>query len=109
MGRDGVGWGDGDFTGLTPLRRKYVLIFVSHPILDPTLRVGRFLLSDVLRSFEGAGQWLVRNITLTTRMTEPLLGEIMGDLMKVKAARFSFDQNSGHVIYEPLPKKPAIR
>ena len=92
--------GDADFTGLTPLRRKYVLISVSPPILDPTLRVGRFLLSDVLRSFEGAGQWLVRNITLTSHMTEPLLGEIMGDLMKVKAARFSFDQNSGHVIYE---------
>lgn len=73
---------------------------MGHPILDPSLRVGRFLLSDVLRSFEGAGQWFIGNITWTTRLTVPLLGEIMGNLMKVKAARFSFDQNSGNVIYE---------
>lgn len=35
----------------------------------------------VLRSFEGAGQWFLGNIAFTTRMTEPLLGEIMGNLM----------------------------
>jgi hypothetical protein len=33
-------------------------------------------------------------------MTETLLGEIMGNLMKVRAARFVFDRNTGHVSYE---------
>jgi hypothetical protein len=81
---------------------------VSEPILDPTLRIGRFLLGDVLRSFEGAGQWFIRNITLTTQMTEPLLAEIMGNLMKVRAARFVFDTNSGLVSYEQGRPHPIL-
>ena len=85
-----------------------VLPVVGHPILDPTLRVGRFLLSDVLRSFEGAGQWFLSNIAFATRMTEPLLGEIMGNLMIVKAARFVFDRNNGHVYYEQGRPHPVL-
>jgi hypothetical protein len=81
---------------------------VSEPILDPTLRIGRFLLGDVLRSFEGAGQWFIRNITLTTQMTEPLLAEIVGNLMKVRAARFVFDTNSGLVSYEQGRPHPIL-
>jgi hypothetical protein len=93
---------------LTALARRCVLLVVGKPILDPTLRVGRFLLGDVLRSFEGSGQWFLRNITLTTRMTEPLLGEIMGNLMKVRAARFVFDRNTGHVSYEQGRPHPVL-
>jgi hypothetical protein len=81
---------------------------MGHPILDPTLRVGRFLLSDVLRSFEGAGQWFLRNIAFATRMSEPLLGEIMGNLMRVKAARFVFDRNRGDVYYEQGRPHPVL-
>jgi hypothetical protein len=81
---------------------------MGHPILDPTLRVGRFLLSDVLRSFEGAGQWFLRNIAFSTRMSEPLLGEIMGNLMRVKAARFVFDGNRGDVYYEQGRPHPVL-
>ena len=81
---------------------------MGQPILDPTLRIGRFFLADVLRSFEGAGQWFLRNIAYTTRMSEPLLGEIMGNLMRVKAARFVFDRNRGDVFYEQGRPHPIL-
>jgi hypothetical protein len=81
---------------------------MGQPILDPTLRCGRFLLGDVLRSFEGCGQWFLRNIAITTRMSEPLLGEIMGDLLRVKVARFVFDRNRGDVYYEQGRPHPVL-
>lgn len=58
---------------------------MSEPSIDPDLRIGRFLLDDIMRSL-GGFQWFLTNISVRTQMSEPLLAEIMADLVHAAVA-----------------------
>jgi hypothetical protein len=71
---------------------------MGEPRIDRNLRIGRFLLEDILRSF-GSAQWFLSNITNFAQMSEPLLAEIMACLVHVGAAQLQVEKRGGSVYY----------
>lgn len=58
-----------------------MLTNMDEPRIEPGLRIGRFLLEDILRATDL--QWNLENTAVRYQMTEPLFAEIMACLHHV--------------------------
>jgi hypothetical protein len=74
---------------------------MSEPLLPHDLRLGRFLLDDILRAF-GFSHWFLTNITHASKMSVPLMTEIIAHLHTAELVEFSMTGELG-IHYEQIP------
>lgn len=75
-----------------------MILAMGEPRLPHDLRIGRFLLDDILHAF-GFGQWILTNLTHRSQLSAPLLAEIMAGLHAAGLAA-PRDLGDGDIFYD---------